>query len=61
MEHHVGLDVSHKTTHVCMVGPDSTVAWRGSCGINVEVLAATLERWWGSISLVGLEAGSMTP
>lgn len=61
MEHYVGLDVSHKTTHVCVVRADRTVVWRGSCDTNVEVLAATLERWRGALALVGLETGSLTP
>ncbi|WP_333825141.1 IS110 family transposase [Pinisolibacter sp.] len=61
MDHYVGLDVSHKTTHVCVVRADRRVVWRGSCDTNVELLATTLERWRGSLWLVGLETGSLTP
>lgn len=61
MELYAGLDVSLKTTHVCVVRSDRTVVWRGTCDTHVEMLAALLDRWRGSLKLVGLETGSLTP
>ena len=41
-EFYAGLDVSDKTTHICTVGPDGKVAWRGVCVTDPEIIATQL-------------------
>lgn len=38
------LDVSDKTTYVCVVDGDGAIVWRGVCATDPAVLAATLAR-----------------
>src|SRR3954453_12850265 len=42
MEQFVGLDVSQKLTHVCVVDPKGSVVWRGTCLLTPEDIAATV-------------------
>jgi transposase len=37
-----GLDVSDKTTHICVVDVDGKVIWRGVCATDPQALATTL-------------------
>jgi transposase len=41
---HAGLDVSDKTTHVCVVDDAGGLVWRGECATDPEVPAKTLRR-----------------
>jgi len=61
MGYYVGLDVSLKTTAICVVGEDGKVAWQGSADTHPEMIVDAVKRWSGEIELVGLETGSMTP
>jgi hypothetical protein len=36
-----GLDVSDKTTHICVVDDGGGIAWRGVCATDPEALAGT--------------------
>src|ERR1700748_2100773 len=42
MEQFVGLDVSQKLTHVCVVDQKGSVVWRGTCLSTPEDIAATV-------------------
>src|SRR3954468_359754 len=42
MEQFVGLDVSQKLTHVCVVDQTGSVVWRGTCLSTPEDIAATV-------------------
>ena len=42
MEQFVGLDVSQKLTHVCVVDQTGSVVWRGTCLSTPEDIAATM-------------------
>jgi transposase len=44
MPYYAGLDVSDKTTHICVVDGCGAIAWRGVCATDPEVLARTLGR-----------------
>ena len=57
----VGLDVSQKTTSVCVVGSDGQRHWRGQCRSRPIELARTIERYAGNDACVGIETGAMTP
>ena len=57
---YAGLDVSDKSTHVCMVDGEGAIAWRGMCATDPEVIAKTLARHAGGIDRVVLETGSLS-
>jgi transposase len=57
----VGLDVSQKTTSVCVVDRDGQRRWRGQCQSTPIELARTIERQAGNDACVGIETGAMTP
>jgi transposase len=61
MEYYVGLDVSLKSTHICVMGGDRRVVWHGVSDTQIEMISARLARWSQQIKLVGLETGSLTP
>lgn len=61
MTYDVGLDVSLKTTTICVVDRDQNVEWQGSTDTHPEMILHALERWIGSIERIGLETGSTSP
>ena len=61
MEYYVGLDLSLKQTAICVMDRDRGVVWLGSADTHPELIRHALDRWVGSIALVGLECGSRTP
>lgn len=61
MRYYVGLDVGHKSTHICVVDEDRSVVWRGVADTHPEAIADRLQAWKDSVELVGLETGSLTP
>ena len=54
---YAGLDVSDKTTHVCVVDVDGKVLWRGECATDPMALAATLTKHCRSVVL---ETGALS-
>lgn len=52
----VGLDVSLKTTLICVVEADGTAVWEGKAESEPASLIKTLTRWRDTIALVGIEA-----
>jgi transposase len=61
MPHHVGLDVSQKTTAICVVDEQGGRLWRGVCATDPEAISARVLRHAGVDVKVGVETGSMTP
>lgn len=57
---YAGLDVSDKCTHLCVVDEAGTIAWRGVCATDPEVLARTLERHGPGLVRAVLETGSLS-
>lgn len=57
---YAGLDVSDKSTHICLVDGEGAIAWRGVCATDPEVIARTLGRHAGAIGRVVLETGSLS-
>ena len=55
-----GLDVSDKTTHLCVVEADGKVIWRGVCATDPSALAATLSKHGRGVERVVLETGSLS-
>lgn len=52
----VGLDVSLKTTAVCIVEADGSSVWEGKVESEPASLVKALTRWRAAIALVGIEA-----
>jgi transposase len=52
----VGLDVSLKTTSICVVEADGSAVWEGKAESEPASLVKALSRWHNKITLVGIEA-----
>src|SRR5437762_4793392 len=62
MPHYVGLDVSQKTTAICVVDEQGRRLWRGACVTDPGAISARVLRHAGVVDVkVGVETGSMTP
>jgi len=61
MRYYVGLDVSLRTTQICVVDEERRIIWRGSSDTRPGMIIERLERLRLPIDLVGLETGSLTP
>ena len=60
MEQFVGLDVSQKLTHVCVVDQKGSVVWRGTCLSTPEDIAATVRAKAPDAVRIGLETGPLS-
>jgi transposase len=61
MTHYVGLDVSQKTTAICVVDATGRRLWRGQCASVPERIEQTVRRQAGEDAQIGIETGPMTP
>lgn len=61
MTHYVGLDVSQKTTSICMVNAGGRRIWRGVCATTPELIERAIRSYGGEDTRVGVETGPMTP
>jgi len=61
MPHYVGLDVSQKTTSICVVDEQGRRLWRGVCTTHPDPIATRVLRHAGKDAKIGMETGSMTP
>ena len=61
MTHYVGLDVSQKTTAICVVDAVGRRLWRGQCASVPERIEQTVRRQAGDDAKIGIETGPMTP
>ena len=61
MPHYVGLDVSQKTTSICIVDEQGRRLWRGVCATHPDPITTQVLRHAGAPAKVGIETGSMTP
>jgi len=57
---YAGLDISDKSTHVCVVDDAGKIAWRGVCATDPDVIAKTLERRAAGAGRVVLETGALS-
>ena len=60
MEQFVGLDVSQKLTHVCVVDQKGSAVWRGTCLSIPEDIAATVRAKAPYAERIGLETGPLS-
>src|ERR1700732_57988 len=57
-----GLDVSQKTTAICVVDEQGRRLWRGACVTDPGAISARVSRHAGVVDVkVGVETGPMTP
>jgi transposase len=61
MTHYVGLDVSQKTTAICVVDSTGRRVWRGQSASVPEWIEQTVRRQAGGDAQIGIETGPMTP
>jgi transposase len=61
MQVYAGLDVSLKTTHICVMGDDAKIVWRGVCASDPMSIHAALERFLPDLVRCALETGSTSP
>jgi hypothetical protein len=61
MAHSVGLDVSQKTTAICVVDASGVRIWRGVCASNPDQIDIAIRCHAGHDAKVGVETGAMTP
>jgi transposase len=57
---YLGLDVSDKTTHLCVVHDGGRIGWRGVCATDPETIARTIERRCADVERVVLETGALS-
>jgi transposase len=61
MTNHVGLDVSQKTTTLCIVDGEGHRQWRGECVTSPEQIVQAVLQHAGAGASIGIETGPMTP
>ena len=61
MPNYVGLDVSQKTTSICVVDERGRRLWRGVCATDPDPIATRVIKYAGRPAKIGIETGSMTP
>jgi len=60
VEVYAGLDVSDKSTHVCVMDGSGVVLWAGACATDPEVIAKTLKSRAPGLVRVVLETGPLS-
>jgi hypothetical protein len=60
MEQFVGLDVSQKLTHICVVDREGKALWRGSSFTTPEDIAAAIRAHAPGAVRIGFERGALS-
>ncbi len=60
MKHYVGLDVSLKETHVCVIDEAGDIVYEGKAVSEPEALDEHLSKLGLDVTLIGLEAGQLS-
>ena len=60
VEVYVGLDVSDKSTHLCVVDGSGATVWSGACATDPDVIARTLKTRARGVQRVILETGPLS-
>ncbi|MDO9222115.1 MAG: IS110 family transposase [Caulobacter sp.] len=60
VEVYVGLDVSDKSTHLCVVDGSGATVWSGACATDPDVIARTLKTRAAGLVRVILETGPLS-
>ncbi len=59
MKHYVGLDVSTKETHVCVIDEEGETRWQGRCRSIPEAIAAAIRAHAPGVERIALETGPL--
>ena len=59
-QHYVGLDVSLKTTSICVIDDKGTAVWRGKCASTPEAITEAVRTYAPAAVRVGLETGQLS-
>ena len=60
MTFYAGLDVSDKSTHICLVDEAGAIVWRGVCATDPQVLTEALRKRCPDVTRVVLETGALS-
>ena len=60
MSFYAGLDVSDKSTHICVIDDAGAQVWRGVCASEPQVLADRLKKHCPGVARVVLETGALS-
>jgi len=60
VEVYAGLDISDKSTHVCVVDGSGVEVWSGACATDPEIIARTLKTRAAGLARVVLETGPLS-
>src|SRR5687768_11082117 len=60
MTFYAGLDVSDKSTHICVVDEAGAIVWRGVCATDPQVLAQRLRKHGPDAVRVVIETGALS-
>src|SRR3954462_7454487 len=60
MEQFVGLDVSQKLTHICVVDREGKALWRGSSSTTPKDIAAAVRAHAPGAVRIGFETGALS-
>ena len=58
--HYVGLDVSLKTTSICVIDDAGAIIWRGKCSSDPDTITAIVRQHAPAAMRVGLETGQLS-
>jgi len=61
MANYVGLNVSQKTTMLCVVDGEGHRPWRGECTSSPDQIVQTVLQHAGTGASIGIETGPMAP
>ena len=61
VERFVGLDVSQRSTSVCILDGHGARVWRGKCATDPSVIEEVIRARAGGPARIGLETGPLTP
>src|ERR671916_961034 len=61
VERFVGLDVSQRSTSVCILDAQGRRVWRGKCATDPAMIEEVIRLRAGGATRVGLETGPLTP
>jgi transposase len=59
-EVYAALDVSDKTTHICVVDVEGAIVWRGVCATDPQALATVLKKRCPDVLRIVLETGPLS-
>ena len=61
VERFVGLDVSQRSTSICILDGQGNRVWRGKCATDPAAIEEVIRVRAGSAARIGLETGPLTP